>query len=146
MSVRGDRNGSALLTSAEQEPRLRYREERDREKVPEENPRIEKDFSVLEKSLRGTKVFDVDKSNYNNNLIESKRLSMGSILMLDEKSSKNTTGAGTTFLPSVDNIHKFMGQSMVNFSTANKLSHQVNSPLKISAHNVFATSSTRYGS
>jgi len=126
---------------------LRYREERDRDKAPEDNPRIEKDVSILEKSLRGTKVFDVDKSNFNNNLIESKRLSMGSIMLHDDKSSKNTTGAGTTFLPSVDNIHKFMGQSMVNFSTANKmLGQQVNSPLKISAQNVFASSSTRYGS
>jgi hypothetical protein len=125
---------------------LRYREERDREKVTEDNPRIEKDISILEKSLRGTKVFDIDKSNFNNNLIESKRLSMGSIMLHEDKSSKNTTVAGTTFLPSVDNIHKYMGQSMVNFSTANKLGQQVNSPLKISAQNVFATSSTRYGS
>lgn len=135
-----------MQLSTDHDPRLRYREERDREIVALENPRIEKDVSALEKSLRGTKVFDVEKSNYNNNLIESKRLSMGSIMVHDDKSSKNTTAAGTTFLPSVENIHKFMGQSMVNFSTANKLSHQVNSPLKISAHNVFATSSNRYGS
>lgn len=146
LSQRGDGNAPAMLMSPDQEPRLRYREERDREKVPEENPRIEKDISTLEKSLRGTKVFEVEKSNYNNNLIESKRLSMGSIMMLDDKSSKNTTAGGTTFLPSVENIHKFMGQSMVNFSTANKLNHQVNSPLKISAHNIFASSSNRYGS
>jgi hypothetical protein len=139
---------------ANQEPKLRYRDERDKEKVQlqlqEENPRIEKDISVLERSLRGAKVFDVDKSTYNNNLIESKRLSMGSIMHHDSKCN-TTVGGGTNFLPSVENIHtKFMGQSMINFSTANKLNNQVNSPLKISANNVFASnqtnSSNRYGS